>query len=150
MAKAPLFVAASLGVTAELELATAVQIWRDDQEALAKAVEKERASRQALIDKYFPNFEEGVHTGSLREFNLKCTMTINRSVVQEQYAAAHAHYIEKQNEARLALLNKVFRAKQEVNVKDWKALSPDERKVLADIVTEKPGLPQLKLEPKTS
>lgn len=150
MAKAPVFVAASLGVAKELELTTAIELWREAAEKATLAVEAERAARQLLVDRYFPNLGEGTHTAALRDHNLKYTNTINRSVVQEQFNAARAYAVEHKAEALLGLLDRAFRAKQEVVVSEWKALTAEQRKVLADIVTEKPGSPQLKYEPKAS
>lgn len=150
MAKSPKFVAAAMGTAAELELVAAVKIWQDAQHKLSIAVEAERAARAAIVEKYFPKFEEGTHTGSLREHNLKCEMKVNRTVVQEQYAAAHQFALDHpgQGEALAGLLSRAFRAKQELNTKDWKGMTPAERMILADIVVEKPGTPSLKLEPK--
>lgn len=147
------FVAASFGPAAELELLSALKIWTDAQTTLALAIDAERAARTAIVEKYFTDKSEGTHTGSLRESHLKCTFPISRSVDQEQFAAAdafanNADAPEALRERLRRLLSTAFRAKQEVSVKEWKALSDDDRKFLADIVTEKPGTPQLKLEPK--
>lgn len=151
MARTPLvFVAASLGTAAELELSTAVTIWKDAQEASAKAIDAERTLRASLIEKYFPGIGEGTHTGSMRENNLKCQMQYTRTVVQEQYAAARAwaEANPEKGKALIELMDLVFRCKMEVNVAEWKDLTDMQRRLLADMVTEKAGSPSLKLEPK--
>ena len=150
-AKAPLFVQSAMLPAKQLELTARVALWRESAKKLAEAVEEERVNRQYLVDNYFPNFEEGTHTGSLSDgYNLKCEMRINRSVDQEQYAAAEKYAASGWVGApRLrALLDRVFRPKIELNLKEWKSLDPKEQRSLADLVVEKPGMPSMKYEEK--
>jgi hypothetical protein len=149
--KLPVFVESALGVASQLELKTQVKIWKEAEEKLAAAKATELELRTALVEKWFPNFVEGTNTGQLREDNLKCVMPMNRNVDQDQYSEAWAWATKEETAPRLrlrALLELVFKQKVDLSVGAWKELSNDDRKKLADIVTEKPGTPSLKLEPR--
>lgn len=149
MAKAPVFVQAALLPAAQLDLEARVTLWHQSARKLAAALEEERANRAYIVEHWFPEFEEGTHTGSLSNgYNLKCEMRIGRTVDQEQYQEALRHSKSNWTGApRLAeLLERVFRQKIELNVTEWKSLDEGERRTLADIVTEKPGLPALRYE----
>lgn len=149
--KPPVFKETELGVASQLELQTQVKEWKASEERLAKAKADEMELRTALVTKWFPNFDEGTNTGLLREDNLKCGMPMNRTVNQEQYQSAWDWATKEDTPPRMrlrTLLELVFRPKVELSVGTWKDLNDDERKKLADIVTEKPGTPTLKLEPR--
>lgn len=154
--KAPVFTESALGVASQLELQTQVTTWKEAEEKLAAAKAAELELRLTLVNKWFPNFEEGTNTGQLREKNLKCVMPMNRTVVQAQYLEAWEFATKtwdspitqaKANNLK-ELLELVFKPVYELRVGVWKDLSDEKRKRLADLVIEKPGTPSLALMPR--
>lgn len=144
----------------QLDLATQVALWREAAAKAAKFKEEELELRKELAEKYFPVFEEGTQTGSLSDgYNLKCGKALYRSVGQEEIRAAYEFAntlhndpeIVEKAEALKELLDRVFRIKYELELNEWRGLTDDDRRKLADIVTEKPGeTPSLKYEEKKS
>lgn len=145
---------------AQLELATQIALWKEAQAKAAKFKEEELELRKSIAAKWFPVFEEGTQTGSLSDgFNLKCGMALYRSVGQEEIKAAYAFANTLHNDPEIVekaqalkeLLDRVFRIKYELELTEWRELTDDDRRKLADIVTEKPGeTPSLKYEEKKS
>ena len=149
--KAPVFTESQLGVASQLELQTQVREWKEAEQRLAKAKADEMELRLAIVNKWFPKFAEGTNTATLREENLKCGMPMNRTVDQDQYFEAWGWATLEDTPPRLRLrdlLNRTFKLKAELIVGTWKDLTDAERSKLADLVTEKPGTPSLKLEPR--
>lgn len=151
MAKAPVFVQSALLPAQQLDLVARVEVWQESAKRLAEAVEEERENRKYVIEHWFPEFEEGTHTGALSNgYNLKCDMRINRTVDQDSYQRALDYSKTNWSGApRLrTLLERVFRVKMELNLGEWRELDESERRTLADIVIEKPGMPGLRYEEK--
>jgi hypothetical protein len=147
--KLPVFKEVDLGVASQLELQTAVRAWKEANDKLATAKADEMDARLAIVNKWFPNFVEGTNTGQLREENIKCTMPMNRTVNQDLYAEAWEWATKEETVPRIRLrelLKMVFKPVYELRIGVWKDLSDAERKKLADIVTEKPGTPAIKVE----
>lgn len=156
-AKAPLFVQAAMLPAAQLELSARVGEWNEVVKKINKLKDEEDTLRTFIIEKWFPNFEEGTHTGSMQEgYNLKCEMKINRNVGQDEITAAYEWATKLHNDPEIQikaaalkeLLDRVFRVKYELSLSEWRVLDDEERKKLADIVTEKPGKSGLKYEEK--
>lgn len=156
MAKAPLLVASSLGIAEQTELYAAIEIWEQASEAAAKAVADEKAAREAITSKWFKDAEEGANTITLKDGKLlKADCRINRKVDKAQYEAARTYCntqagvsqkVAERMQRLAGLLDEVFRMTPELNTREWKELDAASRKLLADIVTEAPGTPNLKLE----
>lgn len=153
MVNAPVFVQSAMMPATQLELTARIALWQESVKRLSAAVEEERVNRAYLIEHWFPNFEEGTHTGALSDgYNLKCTMPVNRTVDQERYRKAfdyaYGHSDNEQTRRRIIIarerLDTIFRLKAELNVSAWKNADSDLRLKFADFVTEKPGTPALK------
>jgi hypothetical protein len=156
-AAAPLFVQAAMLPAQQLELSARVGEWDEVYKKLTKLKEEEDVLRSFIIEKWFPEFKEGTHTGSMQNgMNLKCGMGMNRNVIQEQVVAAYAFATMKHNDPEVIkkaaalkeLLDRVFRVKYELNLSEYRAVSDEELKKLGDLVTEKPAKPTLKYEEK--
>lgn len=133
-----------------------ISTWHNLTNKIAELGAQEKDLR-AKLAKYYDNPTEGVNKIVL-EFGkeLQLTHKINRSVEESELDAlrlamqaeadkqraennlgnGHADYV-------LSLIDRVFRYKPSLSVKEWKDLSTDDRKLFGEIVTEKPGTPAL-------
>jgi len=115
--------------------------WAADQ-ALAAIKARELALRNELFKRRFPNPVEGSAENKVpleAGYILQADHKINRSVDEAVVSA-----LMKADNTR-PLAEKVFRYKPELVLKVFKGLSPEDKKIIADAVTEKPGTPALKI-----
>jgi len=123
--------------------ATLTMVWyRVDQQLSAVKV-RELELRKALFARSFPAPVEGSaqNKKDLSEgWILQGDYKINRSVDDAVVSA-----LMKGDNTR-ALAERVFRYKPELNLKEYKGLSPEDKKLIADAVTEKPGTPSLEVK----
>lgn len=148
---APARSAMTLSEQERSELLAAIDAWQIAASACAKATADELALRKAITDRWFDAADEGVNTLLLGDGRaLKCELPINRSVSREQFDAARQYAAERHDTAAgaelLSLLDETFRMKPELSVGEWKKLTHAQRKMLADIVTEKPGTARIKVD----
>lgn len=123
--------------------ATLTMAWyRVDQE-LAAIKTRELELRKALFARSFPTPTEGSANNKLplaEGWILQGDYKINRSVDEAVVSALY-----KGDNTR-ALAERVFRWKPELNLKEYNALSPEDKLLVADAVTEKPGTPALEIK----
>lgn len=142
--KKPVLSVTSMQEADQLKVLEELKTWLADRKELADVVERELASRQKIAQRFI-QFGEGSHRMSLfKGANLDCDNKVNRSVVTEQWEAARAYAIDKGDTELAGILDKAIVVKPQVAVGEFKNLSDAERKRIADVVTEKPGAPQLK------
>jgi len=116
--------------------------WWSASQSLELLKARELELRKELFARQFPNPVEGsaenkvpLGDGWILQADHKINRTLDDAVVSALMKADNTR----------PLAEKVFRYKPELNLKEFKGLSPEDRKVIADAVTEKPGTPALKI-----
>ena len=116
--------------------------WWAASQALDALKVRELALRNELFKRQFPNPVEGSAENKVplgEGWILQADHKINRNVDEAVVSA-----LMKGDNTR-PLAEKVFRYKPELVLKEFKGLSPEDKKIVADAVTEKPGTPALKI-----
>lgn len=116
--------------------------WWAASQSLEAIKVRELALRNELFKRQFPNPVEGSAENKVPlgdGYILQADHKINRNVDEAVVSA-----LMKGDNTR-ALAEKVFRYKPDLVLKEFKALSPEDKKIIADAVTEKPGTPALKI-----
>lgn len=149
MAKAPLFIATYMPEEAKLDFYKAISEWHAVTEELAPLVEQEVKLRKALFDTYFatsPKIEEGTnHIGLGFGKQLTADYRVNRKLDEAQLDAARQAGLIPE-----ADINMLINMKPNLKIGEWKDAGDDVRKRWAEIITETPGTPGLKITtPKT-
>lgn len=126
---------------------TLVAEWQKSLETAAEAKNAEAAKRTALYDAIFAGSPEGTNHAPLPNGDsLVCDIRINRTVNRAELEAARAYALNKNNAQLLGLLDRVVSYDPKVVVGEYKSASNEEKKILADIIVEKPGLPGLEVK----
>lgn len=148
MAKAPLFVVAAMHPDKKAAFFTALSNWFKAAREAELAKEKEQSLRRQIALEYFANAQEGVNTIPL-DFGkqLKYTSVIGRTVDDAQLTGLRTVMKEQGKISVLTTIDNLFTYKPALIVKEWKAITDKERKIFADVVTEKPGMPGIAIEP---
>jgi hypothetical protein len=113
---------------------------------LTQEIEERRSEeltlRKELFGAAFPDPSEGgkdnkmnLADGWILQGDYKINRTVDRAVVD----------ILAKGDNTAPLVDKVFDYKPSLVLKEWRALSAEDRILLADAVTEKPGTPALKV-----
>jgi hypothetical protein len=116
--------------------------WWAASQALDALKVRELAMRNELFKRQFPNPVEGSAENKVplgEGWILQADHKINRNVDEAVVSA-----LMKGDNTR-PLAEKVFRYKPELVLKAFRDLSDEEKKIVADAVTEKPGTPALKI-----
>lgn len=117
--------------------------WWSVSQSLDAIKARELELRKELFARQFPNPVEGSAENKVQlgdGWILQADYKINRTVDDAVVSAL------MQGDNTRALAQKVFRYKPELNLKDFKALSPEERALISEAVTEKPGTPALSIK----
>lgn len=147
MAKKPFAVASSMHHETRNRLYTKLEAWYKVSEESAKLRAQEMELRREIVDEFFTDAGEGTSTISLDYGKaLKVNKTITRSVDAAQLEALKVLAHEQGKTSVLVAIDTLFTYKPSLSVSEWKELTDDERKVFAEIVTEKPGAPSLSIE----
>ena len=126
------------------ELPGVLEDWNKARLALEAAKAAELALRNQVVSLAFKDAPEGTnHVEAANGCRVKADIKIGRSVDESQFAAARKYALEKNDYSLMEILDKAIRLKPEVAVGGFKALSPEDKKRLGDIVTEKLGTPQV-------
>jgi len=124
-----------------------LQKWYDTSEKAAVLREQEMELRKALVTEYMPDAKEGTNTLGLGFGKvLKVTVPVTRAVDDAQLDALKKVAAAEGRVSVLALCDVIFNYRPSLAVGEWKDLTDDERKLFADVVTEKPGAPGVKIE----
>lgn len=148
MAKKPVLSAKALSEEEQAAFYATLSEWKKAKDKAAEYAAKELELRNALVAKYFPNGTEGTNTMTLDYGKaLKADIKVNRSVDRAQLNALLEIERPKGEESNiLPLLDEVISYDPKVSVSAWKELAPEDKLLLADIITEKPGTPSLSIE----
>ena len=118
-----------------------IERWFELQTQLEAIKQEELELRREIFGEQFPNPVEGsdnkVDLGG--GWILQATQPYTRSV-----DAAVASTLRADKETR-KLVDSVLDYKPSLKTREWKALTDNERVILADLVIEKPGTPSLKI-----
>ncbi len=116
------------------------------RQRLAVDVVREKQLREAIVDQFFPDAGEGTTSMDL-EFGkqLKVVIPLNRTVDEIHLAAVRANAMNTEDSALIAACDAAFKYKPSLSVEKWKELTPETRLKLADVVTEKRGLPAIEI-----
>lgn len=127
-----------------LTFADALREWYQVNEHLSDVKARELLLRKRLFAEAFPSPTEGakdnkhaLSDGWILQGDYKINRTVDEAALTTLRSSGH-------NVA--ALVDSVIRFKPEVKLKEWKALSDDDRRLLADLVIEKPGTPSLEVK----
>lgn len=115
--------------------------WHKAKEQLDVLKAKELSLRNEIFGEAFPSPVEGSRNKAplASGYVLKGDYKINRNVDQAVVAT-----LAKGDNTR-ALTDKYFRVKYDLNITEWKKATPEEIKILAEAVIEKPGTPALEI-----
>lgn len=131
----------------QVEFYTMLNDWYELSEQAAVLKAKENEARRALVAKFFPDAKEGVNTLSIAYGKvLKANVPVTRTVDDPQLEALKKLATSEGRVSVLSLCDTLFTYKPSLAVGEWKDLSDDERKLFADVITEKPGMPSLSIE----
>ena len=116
--------------------------WHKLKTEVALLTNKERDARAEIFGLAFPEPTEGrsdnkldLGTGYVLQGDHKITRTVEEEAIKK---------LMKKPKSRAAeLLEHVIRWKPELKTKEWKALLPADRKLIAEVVVEKPGMASL-------
>lgn len=132
----------ALPPAAEMETPALTTEWWRLAQLLDSLKVKELEFRNELFKRQFPNPVEGsaenkvpLGEGWILQADHKINRNVDEAVVSALMVADNTR----------ALAQKVFRYKPELILKEFKGLSPEDKKLIADAVTEKPGTPALKI-----
>ena len=144
MAKAPLYSATGMLPPQKLIMYEELEKWHKAARDLERISGIEKELRVNFFNKYFApatGIEEGTNHIALEYGKLlTADYRINRKIDEEQLDAAIAlGRIDR------ATVDELFRYKPSLRVGVWKEADAEIRLKLADIVTEEPGTPGLKL-----
>lgn len=146
MAKKPVSSVKSFDETRKAELYAKLGEWHKAAAKQAEWRAKELELRDELAA-FFDNPTEGTNTLELDYGKvLKLNAKVNRSVDKAQLEAYKALATAAHDTEALKLLDSVIAYDPKVMVGDWKKLEPADRLKLADVITEKPGTPELTIE----
>jgi len=146
MAKKPALSAQSLDETRRNELYKLLGDWHTAQAKSAAWRAKELELRGKIAE-FFAGATEGTNSMTLDYGKvLKLNVKVNRSIVPEQLEALKNLAIAGKNDNILKLLDTVVKYKPDLVTGEWKKLGKDDIALLADVVTERPGTPELSIE----
>jgi hypothetical protein len=112
-------------------------------EAMAPIVEEEKMLRALIVSVAFPKETEGTHDIDLANgWKLKAALKLDRKVDEAALPAVVAQLQKMQVNADVLL-----RVKHEVEVKQYRQLTEEQRKVFDQMLTIKPQTPTLELVP---
>ena len=116
--------------------------WQAAAEAASAAVATERAARMALVTALNSAPREGVQSFTVDGENVKVTYRVNRAVDEKALEALDGRSDLKELAAQRAL----FRARLELSVSAWKALTAEQQTQFAPAVRESYGLPSIEVK----
>lgn len=147
MAKKPVLSAKALAETERAELYTALDRWHKTATKAAELSAQEMEMRKAITERWFKDCGEGTNNMILDYGKvLKADIKINRKVDEAQLDALKSKAHSTGQTSLLVAIESLFAYKPSLRVGEWKELDPKERKKFADIITESPGAPSLKIE----
>lgn len=146
MAKKPVQSVKSFDETRKAELYVKLSAWHTAVNKQAEWRAKELELRSELAA-FFKDATEGTNTLELDYGKaLKLNVKVNRSVDRAQLEAFKNLAIAAKDEDALKLLDTVVAYDPKVVVGEWKKLPKEDVLKLSDIITEKPGTPELSIE----
>ena len=146
MAKKPVLSAQALDETRRKELYDLIGSWHTAKVKSSSWRAKELELRNKIAE-FFTGATEGTNNMTLDYGKiLKLNVKVNRSIVPEQLEALKNLSVAGKNDNVLKLLDAVIKYKPELVTGEWKKLGKDDIALLADVVTEKPGTPELSIE----
>lgn len=126
------------------KLNTLLTEWTAAESAASLATAKEKELRQQIFDLCFP----APVKGSGNQYHLPFDRTLVgdfRTNLSADKEMALAILADKKSNIR-PIVEKVIKWKPEVSKAEFSALSDEERNLLGDLITEKPGLPALEIK----
>lgn len=154
MARKPKFTASALPAEQRSLLVQALAAWQKTAEEAAALSLKETELRLNIVNTFFGGAGEGTNTLVLEDGKeLKADIKFNRKVETTQldglraWLAANANNPQHSNRAAVlqGILDACVEYKPSVIVGNYKELDDDAKKLIADVITEKPGTPGLKI-----
>lgn len=127
-----------------MTLNQAIQEWWLVDQHRKDVQARELALRKRIFEEAFPTPAEGAERNkmSLGEgWILQGDYRIHRTVDEAMVAT-----LRGMGDNVATIVDGVIRWKPELKLKEWKALDADTRKLLAEIVVEKPGTPTLEVK----
>jgi len=124
--------------------------WKKIKESIDSLTARELVLRAEIFAECFESPREGVNAIDLpKGYQLKATHRINRSVSQEAFAAWYQRAMSEHEIVSAEQARALFKPRWELVISQWKKLDPQQILCLAEVVTEKAGLPALEIvEPK--
>jgi hypothetical protein len=124
------------------ELVPVLQQWDTAVAVLAKAKKTEEALRRKVFGMAFVNPKEGVNkyplpAGYTLEGERKINRTADQSAINDE--------VRKSLAEKGIILDLLLKYKPEVVVGKYKELTIEQRNLLSEIITEKEGLPSIKI-----
>lgn len=140
MAKEFAFDATRMEAGAQALLYSKLDEWHTISKEMARLSDREKELRKDLAS-YFRDPKEGTNTALLGfGRQLKMQHRINRKIDEANLDAAISTGVLKSD-----IVNDVIVYKPNLSVSGWKALSPENRILFGDIITEEPGTPGLEI-----
>lgn len=127
-----------------LSLNQAIQEWWLVDQHMAEVKARELALRKRIFDEAFPAPTEGSANNKMplsEGWILQGDYKINRTVDEATVVSFRA-----MGDNVAAIVDSVIKWKPELKLKEWKALDAETRKLLAEMVIEKPGTPALEVK----
>ena len=133
----------------KVDAATLAQ-WYAKRAELAKLAQEEHFLRMMIFGHYFPAPVEGTNTFVLPDlYQLKAKYSIYRKIDEAALAAWRTP--NENNQTRFQQLGlsetKLIRWAPDVNMKEYRVLTEEERKTFDTILEIKPGSPQMEIVP---
>jgi hypothetical protein len=156
LAKKPTLSAAALPTEQKAIFDAALKNWEKVAKEAAELTAKENELRTQIVNMFFANAAEGTNTMKLEDGReLKADIRINRSVDRSQLEGLQAFLdankmandpdIIARCELLKGIIDRIVAYKPELVQGEYKDLTPEAKKLMGDIVTEKVGTPGLKV-----
>lgn len=129
------------------KLVDLITAWNDASKAAALAAQTKKEAQAALVDAFFSDDDVGqTGTHTIRTeygMDLKVSKSISLSVDSIQLDAL----VETAGDNVKGIVEDFITYKPSASKSEWDKLSDDDRKLFADVITEKNSAPQVKLQP---
>lgn len=121
------------------DIQTLLANWQSAEQTMRSAVAAELEARAALVAVAFPNPTEGTNNAPLGDG------TILKGSFKNNYSLDSKRVEETAEGLPPAIARNLFKWKADLSISAYKALEPEHRKAVNEILTIKPGRPSIEI-----